>query len=1402
MKKIKKVMSFLLVLIVLLIEICYPTLAQGYSYISGDSTKDVQQGINDALKSLNNSSIKTTQTTEAALYNIKNILRLATWIECLDNLKKAENEGKDVISYPAKVNDYEKEVLLNNIIEFNKIFDVEDTDDFKGVSLCKDTAKEGGTINYDTLVSDCKGYLTKIMDGLLAENKDVETLAKTHKKLMRYIYYAIVVPTNVADDFNTLMPLGVTSDKQNEEVVYEYTPTDTLFNLTTDATYKDLIVKGRELSLSDNSRLIEGEPDEKEELLNIFLDNASEMKDGSVTYDDITNYWYLYFACGATYQPFSSAVGDEQFMNVLNSITGKADDTVDSFTNIYKEAILYKKPLYIMDLNSDSKVKGTAKQVTLAQLKEAVEDEEHKGLVIGKGVIDKVEDMNSYGYYTKQAESSTAKTSSSKSTENLKASDVSSPVLEISSDSMNVVTLQNIFARQGKLETKSLNPDREFLYLTVFGDIVLEDDTVVYPGCANSTLYGDGKAYYPYTLAFMQNYPNINVSSSEFGADKSEVKKRILTTEFSADEKKKNSEYPIDNLSEKLKGYVAFTNGSSSNSENRFLQWADIKGTSALERFNWEEIDNCAVDFTVYEFDEAEELFVAKNFSYNGNLFTNPLGWTAKAQTWASNSAVIVKDTRSSETDNYIGLFETDIKNEDIETKDLAQIARNFYTMTYTDDKGEEAQKTDKFNTKKIGKFVIGEVLNGLTNVQGYENYKDTEFEEYLSETSNIVKVKLTGLCKDFIEPLYNVTGVIGVENAYQSVILGNVMGYAMVFIVIVLLGILIALVYRFLTGIYDLLQVVVLGIISCAIGIIFVVGIPVYLPTIFNGILDIATVHESSDLGYMSLLMHMEDYDKTYNVKNSSPEISNTSSINLYKFKDDDFKDFCTEYKLDKSDLLTGGVAVIDSDAGLYVEGNILKCSLDSLFLNNPITGKYESTNVGKFYNLKSEKKVSSCIDYYTPYHLVVDSLVERLNVFSQVFRPRREFINYGGLTKDSFLMRDYIISPVFLDPTNLDLVGENYDMETQDAVESVIGKDGDIFNIKSIFMNASDETKQSLWYNTMEKNGALSETRFEKILAKTTLNTRKFLMDNYDKLQYISDENIIKMTALYITVSLTRQGGEINEEIYPMFINSEEFTLGDILLGAYVTDRDQFRFKNLEIVSYISESYGVLWCILFSVSVFVSWSILNITKFLIPVLYIALGLLLIIKYIFSIDRKYLVKGYIKGTLVIFIGYLIHCFTIILASKLKDSVFSILLPLIININILEMMLRYIITTILSDPGNLGGRNNIASIAPWIANKLGITTAMAAITGSFNRSRDLAQGAVEGVRDVYADYRDLNAYDNYYGQDSTIEDIMAEQQKHQSDREYHIDHVRSGNRKRVVKVTKLRDKDDFSDYRE
>ena len=237
-------------------------------------------------------------------------------------------------------------------------------------------------------------------------------------------------------------------------------------------------------------------------------------------------------ATSAVYTPFVSKVGDERFMEALKSAVGT--DNESKVSRLYDEIKDYRKPLFMIQsksfLSTDDtvvsgggrrKYSGDAVKITLADLLSYSGSDKEIALLTVKGDL-KVnpEDGNSYAFFMEggpgkylgqggtQELNIKSEGDVSESAMNEDAKSLSNAVyipdgttvstvhwtdvlFELGdstlSGSMNRALLTNIeHDLRNKKELDDLG--KSYLYVNPFGDIVLDDNTVIIPGSANASI--------------------------------------------------------------------------------------------------------------------------------------------------------------------------------------------------------------------------------------------------------------------------------------------------------------------------------------------------------------------------------------------------------------------------------------------------------------------------------------------------------------------------------------------------------------------------------------------------------------------------------------------------------------------------------------------------------------------------------------------------------------------------------------------------------------------------------------------------------------------------------------------------------------------------------------------------
>lgn len=1394
----KRIIKFIniFIIVILLFEFI-PNNPRADDYLKTVSTQEIALAISNIFKQYNSRSFRTSGTYENIFYNLRWMVGHVTWVNAMEQLKKKEADNSiQIIPYPGENVVYQKGNVEERIDKINETFGT-DTDTYAAVNIDKSS--------YQSILQSVGSYIKSYLDMLKSSGDNLEATAKEHRKELKYVYLTLMEVSKQEQLFNSYMPEMVTDASTGQDIASEFqiSYTDTLKQILENKDYELLIDKGREMCQSDSIDSEESLVDTTaKDFLHTFAD-VEDVSDGSVALSGVKEIWYKILSAGSIYEPFVSHTGDETFKKVLNITNNQNKDADSDIWKLYQSASKYAKPLYIKKGSSDK-----AEILTVDKLKEASSSKKYSGIYTVDGTLSFSSDMNSYNYYSKNvngnivmnnnnnsnnsnnnsnnsnttAESSTASNNEKESNDNITDSETytsskidakdlcDTPILKLgetfeggsaedldksvhgANRSLASIILNNIF-KTYKYDSSMKN---ETIYMNMFGDLFLEDGTIILSGAANPYIYNSGGYYYLGTMTFMRSYPNISTSTIFQASEKDEGKYCI--------ELKSTDDTDND-------GFIAgsdYGRGHTRTVEFNYIDEVQDSG-NASNKFSELSVDRF-IDFGGYNIGDAELVeFREKEYDRSGplNSAVDVFG------TWGDWNGIFLNKAQNVESlSNTIGRAFLDSYDK-ADVKSLAGVACAYYHMLY-ENEGEMSDKVyDGIDENMIIRAIINQGAEGTNNLKYYNAKKTQDYEELVDDSLSRVTVLFKGLLKQVVNKLRSSTGAINLENSYQSFIFGKLVSYGRTYMFIVLIVLFAILVIKFMISRYSIFQTALYSIIVTITCWLFINVIPIYLPTLMNGALDLLTAYKMNDLGFVAMMMHMEDYTATYGDADNHIVTPKTASINLYKLRNEELNDLVEDTGYSKQELLDGKSLIMDNKAGVYVEGNVIKASLDKLFLNNSITGVEKTVAFNKTYQLEYRKNVSSNIDYYTCYNVFLDSMVRKLNGFLTVFTGSTESIQYNDITKDSFVMSNYIKSAPFLEPNKPEILSELYDDETKEFAEYYLGDFNDTFGFKETIKNLPDSANDTIWYCAMKDNGYLDNAdKMEHILTKVTNNTKMFLINNFDKIQYVSDENIIKAAALYATVEFQREIGQPGNEVYPMFVNVEEFTLGDLLNTVYVNDRDQFRYNMLDIVSYMMENHGVILTVVFTISVVDSWAIINVMKLLVPFLYIVFAILLFIRFVTGTDRGALINGYLRGIISMFIGYFLHSISMLIANSLGDSIIAVLLPFVINYFVVSTFANYL-KTILRNPLDLGGKCSIVDISPAIFRRLGITDS---IMNFANRFLKIAHYGKAGA-DVYENYRDAHGYNYYTGQGEIIGDIVKEQGKTERSRETEINEI-------------------------
>ena len=833
-------------------------------------------------------------------------------------------------------------------------------------------------------------------------------------------------------------------------------------------------------------------------------------------------------------------------------------------------------------------------------------------------------------------------------------------------DNLTSVVLTNCI--QNTSGIKSLADGKsDYLYINVFGDIVTEDNLVIMPGIANPVIYGGG-LYQPYTAAFINAYPSIMTNSSQFkvGSAK-DIGKYLIMVNTRTDELEGASFY----------AYKITTNNSIDT----------VSGLNVLAM---------------------ENLF---SVGTTGTTILEPIRTVFGRQSDWQESALYEYSPLAKVTNAAIDLISIFPYDAGTDTDGLvaSAIVKNAFNFLSVDSTTLRVANQKRLNDGYVVENIIIPALEGTTNAAGYGRSQALVYEQFVEDTQDRIENALVSLSDEFLEGFGLLDGVIGVTNSYEDFILGNVLQFikdtALVWAMVLALVLLFAFV-RMKKGLFE---IVVLLSASLGVGYLFVWIIPPYLSYAFNSVIN--NVGEGAT--YEALAMQYErNRDDVYTVNQYGSFVINTSSITLYKVGVQQLDDFYTELGVNASDMVGGGTFIINQASGLYAEGDSIKVNTDILFRNLDITGEYAVSGDNLQYTLRADKLQSDNLDYYVPYYQIVDAFIEKLNDLASVYSiPRNVIVYPDGEVRDSFMVYSYVNSSVFVTPgsdyTTEEPVETVYTEEEyaaireQDAMlslrlQEVFGDNTDFLGIGDIFMNLTNEQRNTQWAQIMQRNGYYEEDwspvveEMEDLITYVNRTVRSFIYENEELITGVSDDCLIKIISLKTLTALTQRTSDWDSRWYPFSLNYEDLTLEDLTVGVYTDDFVDYTESGMTAAAYIADQYGWFNVIVYDLLVLAMFIASVVMRGLISISYLMLGVLTVITIIRAGDIKRTFRGYVRSNLLVFVVFTLFNVATVVVAGLNIGVFGIYALLAIDIGVLWLLWQ-IVSAILHSITDLGG---------------------------------------------------------------------------------------------------------------
>ena len=872
-------------------------------------------------------------------------------------------------------------------------------------------------------------------------------------------------------------------------------------------------------------------------------------------------------------------------------------------------------------------------------------------------------------------------------------------------DNMTSMLMHNILASSSNLQYIADKRTR-YLYVNPFGDIVTDDNLIVFPGIANPLLYKDNENYNPYTAAFMNTYPGCYKKSKAFRmSSKRDIGKYLIVKQGK------------DGTSEAEGYYAALTKSVDS-----------IKVTDPLK------MRPLHLQFSV---DGA-----AKNelLQYTRLMFGSDAEWNKKNEFYCYTP--LIRSITAKVNESYIFPY---VMAEDPKFDVAKAIAKNMYLYLTTDSKTGKQGSASRFNDNFIVHYFITNGLGGTNNPKGFSQNTLEQYNKFVANAPERFMSNVKGLCNDIVNFTSSVQGVIGLREFTQNGLVGRLLVFFrtnLLFFFLIVSVFLLIIFARMRIGLFQMC----IKLFACLmVAYMSITLVPTYLPMVFN----VAINQVSENLTYKILALRSESDDITDEPEDLNDDGSskfNSESITLYRAGVLNYEEFVNSVNTDEEELVGGNSVIINQSAGLFAEGDSIKINTNRLFRNLRIKGKDTGTNGTIAYKLKAYKTVSDNVDYYNPFYTIVDSFITELNKFEKVYEIPRSTITYSnGVIKDNFLVYSFANSPVFLAPgkynlkeyteeLTADVAGEMKKENTALAEEltKVFGdenKSSDFLRLSDWLASPSSATKKTLWYKTMVKNhfyntdGSVNTKKMDNLVKHVNDTTKRFIFSMDDQVGRISDETMIKLIALRATIDFNQQISDFGTWVYPFSLNYGDFTLKDVVGCIFVSDYAKYSDMNFNVIDYVGDQKGWFTLIITCITVVLLFVITCIVQFLVPLLYVLLCITVIMKLLAQGDAKVPVKGFLKCSLILMISYTFFALALIIAEKTRGGTIGVYAVLGMCLLVLYILF-VVVSSLVANFSDLGNATINARITSIGQNGIFNTVKNLSVTRLVNRGRD------------------------------------------------------------------------------
>lgn len=1056
--------------------------------------------------------------------------------------------------------------------------------------------------------------------------------------------------------------------------------------------------------------------------------NSSGVQWADDSKKELTEIGYHVLAAGLTYVPFESKAGNEVFIATLESFLKNSDKMAD-VTAILQDAINMKKPLYVTETknapwldNVDLGTPDTAsyRYATLADMLQ-IDQNVVRGYALMEGKMGTSEvDANSWEYAKGEGKLSTETPSATAdpsgtgttttTTTQTSVSGVTVGQKEVTasneqmtdfiaitagnlSTAFGTVTggsvqsiggLTSVILHNAKVNAKNATlltePSKEMLFVNGLGDIVTVDGTIVLPAIANPALYDysnvtdmdDGEfideekaksvnGYYPYTAAFMNGYPNLTVGA--------------------------------DGLTHVAPGDVGKYAFMKDNSQFVGLRIYNVKSGNTAQLQFTDRVGAATINPVTLSISDDETLEQAGLSLHRGDVSNWRYFWFEGASISdllkgdQFHRPLLAKSGAQGISQQYFPLVPADM---DIIESYLTS-ARPLITsaVRYISDPATDGSSgliaSGAFDVEKYITEILAQGMLGTQYASTIAKNMQMDYEAMVADQYNRFLGFILAGVRDIINSVGTIDGVLSIKDGYENGFFNFIMNFLQEAYVLLAVILLIILAVKFIRGRINAIYLLFIGVLTFAAFNVYAVWMPTAVPAAYNFFVNDAV----EDLVWNTVAVRAEDYQNVYTDSGMKDPVSGeprpyTATITLYKLTQAEMKAVSERTGESLQDIKEGSVIWLDEEAGIFLQGDTIKQSIDRLLTNNTMRGLYEEQwalaeagedvqpigdgLVDNPYIIKLTNPYVSLEAYYTPFPVMERAFLVNLNNFANIFSIERNYFSYGDdLYKDAFLFNTFTNSGIFTAPGDDAALMANIRMDmtsgggllvtAQDIINlcnQTFYPQQDWMNLRSVFFHPSPAMKDSLWGQMMQRGGYYQddwtmtleqEEKVWDLIMYINNQTKKFVIEHQEQLNYCSDENAIKLTTLFATTAFTHRVSQFGYWLYPNYINASNIQLKDVLTASMTSLYDRNASSNGDITNTALLNIGVPGLLMVFFITLASAIFIFIITYLIPLLYVVFGGILVWKLLNTDDSAGVVKGYFKVTGMTILLY--FCYTL-----------------------------------------------------------------------------------------------------------------------------------------------------------